>query len=73
MKWLHDNGFVFKTVHLTSGDTGIMVNTDYNGPYPTKECLHKQDTISKKVRRCKSLRAEQRGYYTAMLITEAAP
>ncbi len=70
-KWLINQGFDFKTVTMNDGKKGIMVDTDYEGPYPTKECLEKQRTVMQKVRRMKSLRSEQRGHYTAVLILEA--
>lgn len=70
-KWLQANGFNFREVMLTGDKPGLMVNTDYDGPYPTKECLQKQYTISAKVKRCRSLKAEARGYYTAILIIKA--
>lgn len=70
-KWLQNNGFTFKEVMLTGGKSGIMVDTDYNGPYPTKECIGKQRIIKTKIRRFKNIKVESRGYCTAMLITEA--
>jgi hypothetical protein len=68
-KWLQSNGFTFKEVMLTDGKSGIMVETDYEGLYPTKECIKKQRTIATKIRRYKNLKAETRGYHTAVLIT----
>jgi hypothetical protein len=69
-KWLQNNGFTFKEVMLTDGKSGIMVNTDYDGLYPTRECLQLQQAITVKVKRFKSLKADPRGYRTAVLITE---
>ena len=68
-KWLSENDFTFREVRLTDGNTGIMVETDYEGLYPTKECIKKQRTIATKIRRYKNLKAETRGYHTAVLIT----
>ena len=39
IKWLFENGFNFKKVTLTDGKPGIMIDTDYEGLYPTKECF----------------------------------
>ncbi len=69
-KWLSENDFTFREVRLTDGNTGIMVETDYEGLYPTRECLQLQQAITVKVKRFKSLKAEPRGYRTAVLITE---
>jgi len=70
-KWLKDNNFDFKKIALTGGKAGIMVNTDYEGPYPTRECMEAQQAIEAKVRRYKGIKAEPRGYRSGMLITEA--
>ena len=70
IKWLVENGFAFRQVVMTDGKPGIMVDTDYDGPYPTRECLQLQQAITVKVKRFKSLKAEPRGYCTAVLITE---
>ena len=46
IKWLSDNGFKFETVRMTNGTNGILVDTNYNGMYPTKETWTQQDTIT---------------------------
>lgn len=71
IKWLKDNGFTFEEVRMTDGKPALMVDTDYDGPYPTKETFRKQHEILKKVSRYKRLKTEPRGYCTAMLIAEA--
>jgi hypothetical protein len=70
IKWLIENGFIFKKVMLVDGSNGLMVDTGYEGLYPTKECLNKQQAITAKVKRFKNLKVESRGYRTAILITE---
>lgn len=45
---------------------GLKVNTDYNGPYPTKETFQKLETVRKIARN--SYKVEPRGYYTAVFI-----
>ena len=45
---------------------GLKVNTDYSGPYPTKETYQKLETVRKIVRN--GYRVEPRGYYTAIFI-----
>lgn len=70
IKWLDENGFAFRQVVMTDGKKGIIVDTDYDGLYPTRECLQLQQAITVKVKRFKSLKAEPRGYRTAVLITE---
>jgi hypothetical protein len=70
IKWLDENGFAFRQVVMTDGKKGIMVDTDYDGLYPTRECLQLQQAITVKVKRFKSLKADPRGYRTAVLITE---
>ena len=70
-KWLIEKGFDFRTVTMCDGKRGLMVDTNYEGPHPTKECLEKQEAIMRKVKRMKSLSAESRGHYTAVLILEA--
>jgi hypothetical protein len=71
IKWLDENGFAFRQVVMTDGKKGIMVDTDYDGLYPTRECIGQQQAIRTKARRFKNIKVESRGYYTAMLITEA--
>ena len=71
IKWLDENGFAFRQVVMTDGKKGLMIDTDYDGLYPTRECIGKQQAIKAKARRFKNIKVESRGYYTAMLITEA--
>lgn len=70
-KWLHANGYNFKPVTMTGRESkkAIMIDTDYNGPYPSKETYIKHDEIKKRLKRL-NLIAEQRGFYTALLVTE---
>jgi len=68
-KWLAENNFNFKAVEMNDGRKGLMVDTNYEGYYPTKETWTKQQAILNKVRKFKGLQAESRGYNTAVLIT----
>lgn len=45
---------------------GLKVNTDYGGPYPTKETFQKLETVRKIVKN--GYKVEPRGYYTAVFI-----
>lgn len=45
---------------------GLKVNTDYSGPYPTKETFQKLETVRKVVKN--GYKVEPRGYYTAVFI-----
>jgi hypothetical protein len=71
-KWLEVNGYTFKQVIMTNGTKGLMVDTNYDGPYVTAETWRKQGDIFNKVRRFKSLECESRGCFTAVLIIEKA-
>jgi hypothetical protein len=69
ISWLLTKGYQFRTITMTDGRVGIMIDTDYDGAYPPKEVYRMHDEIIKKVSRLKGLRAESRGFYTAMLVT----
>ena len=71
-KWLKEKGYTFRQVTMTNGTKGLMVDTNYDGPYVTAETWRKQDEIFNKVRRFKSLECESRGCFTAVLIIEKA-
>lgn len=45
---------------------GLKVNTDYSGPYPTKETFQKLEAVRKVAK--KGYKIEPRGYYTAVFI-----
>ena len=57
----------YKLYTLTDGNTGIMVNHDYIGPYPTAEAL-KNHTTAGKIAIKYNCRYEARGYKSATLI-----
>lgn len=71
-KWLKEKGYTFRQVTMTNGTKGLMVNTNYDGPYVTAETWRKQDEIFSKVKRFKNLECESRGCFTAVLIIEKA-
>lgn len=71
-KWLKDNGYIFRQVIMTGDIKGLMIDTNYDGPYPNRETLYKHHEIFSKVKRYKTLQCEARGYFTAVLITEKA-
>jgi hypothetical protein len=70
LTWLRQNNYNFKTVTMTDGRKGIMVDTNYNGEHPKPETWAAYTAISNKCKRL-GLQVEPRGYYTAMLITIA--
>lgn len=57
----------YKLYTLPDGKTGIMVNHDYIGPYPTAEAL-KNHTTAGKIAIKYNCRYEARGYKSATLI-----
>jgi hypothetical protein len=67
-KWLKRNGFEYREVITTEGNAGVMISTNYTGEHPKKETF---DTIASIEKKCKTLhlKSEQRGYYTAVLVT----
>ena len=69
-KWLLENNFKYRDITLTEGTVGLMVDTNYQGLYPTKESLNKIRLIENKCKRFKKIKTETRGHYTAVLITE---
>ena len=69
INWLLAKGYRFRSVTMTDGCTGVMIDTNYDGAYPTKEVHQMHSEIIKKVSRLKGLRAESRGFDTAMLVT----
>lgn len=46
----------------------LIVNTDYEGPYPDKECINKHN-LAMKIGKG-NFNYEQRGFYSALFITE---
>ena len=69
-KWLLENGYNFKKITLSDGNTAIMVNTDYEGMYAPKEVYTIHETIRKHLKRCRTaFKTESRGSHTALLIT----
>lgn len=66
--WLNKNNYTFKEITLTDGNAGIMVNTDYIGPHPTKDTYEQHRHIEKYITRHTSYKAQQRGHYTGLLI-----
>jgi len=70
-KWLRANSYTFKPVTMTGKEAkkAIMIDTNYDGPYPSRETYSKHDAIKKRLKRL-NLTAEQRGFYTALLVTE---
>lgn len=46
----------------------LIVNTDYEGPYPDKECINKH-ALAMKIGKG-NFNYEQRGHYSALYITE---
>jgi hypothetical protein len=69
ISWLLTKGYQFRPVTMTDGCVGIMIDTNYDGVYPPKEVYQMHGEIIKKVSRLKGLRAESRGFDTAMLVT----
>lgn len=67
-KWLKENNFTFEEIRLTDGTTGIMVDTNYEGLYPTRETFRKINMIENKCKRFKKITTKTRGHYTAVLI-----
>lgn len=70
ISWLLAKGYQFRSVTMTDGCTGVMVDTNYDGAYPTKEVHQMHSEIKKKVSRLKDLKAESRGFDTAMLVIQ---
>jgi len=70
-KWLNTNGYTFKAVTMAGKESkkAIMIDTNYDGQYPPKETYAKHDAIKNRLKRL-NLSAEQRGFYTALLVTE---
>ena len=70
-KKLENAGYVTDliTVYNINGNgnsaPALRVNTDYEGPYPTKEVFNSIEAIKKIA---KKHRTECRGYYTAVFI-----
>jgi hypothetical protein len=71
IKWLQENNFKFRLVTMSDGKNGVMIDTNYDGMYPTKETYTKHDIIKKKCSRLKGLITESRGFHTALLVIEA--
>lgn len=46
----------------------LIVNTDYEGPYPDKECVNKH-ALARKIGKL-NFNYQERGHYTALFITE---
>lgn len=46
----------------------LIVNTEYEGMYPTKECINKH-ALARKIGK-DNFNYDQRGYYSALFITE---
>lgn len=71
-KRLQAAGYEVSRITLNSIDgmiPALDVNTDYTGEYPTAETFRQHAEIEKLCG--KRFRAEQRGFYTAVYITEA--
>ena len=71
VKWLEGEGlnysyFDFKDYNYQ----GVMVDTEYEGPYPSKETMQTIRKIEKKVDRSRNYLCETRGFYSGVLITK---
>lgn len=70
IKALEEQGFEFKNITMTSGKNGVMVDTNYDGPYPPKETYEKIKDIENIVKRYKQYKTQTRGFYTAVLVVK---
>lgn len=68
VKWLVAHGFQFKQHTSSESDIALMVSTDYDGLYPTREVLTAHEEIRKACMK-RGLKTEPRGYKTAILIS----
>ena len=49
----------------------LIADHDYNGPYPTRESMHKLQEVDRIAARYKAIKREVRGYYQATFLWEA--
>ena len=48
----------------------LIADHDYNGPYPTRESMHKLQNVDRIAARYKAIKREVRGYYQATFLWE---
>lgn len=68
-KWLLKNGYKVNKIELVGRKQALKVDTNYDGPYPSKSQFDALETIRQHVSQHYSgMTVEPRGHYTAIFI-----